>query len=88
MSQLDEKTQQKEMQTFLEGLRASSQLQQNIQDYTNRCWDKCMTGTPGSSLSSSEQRCIGSCVERFIDSSVFLVKKLEQDRLSLQGLSQ
>ncbi|KZT21662.1 hypothetical protein NEOLEDRAFT_733061 [Neolentinus lepideus HHB14362 ss-1] len=86
MSQFDEKT-KKEMQTFLTGLQATSQLQQNIVDYTNRCWDKCITGAPGSYLSSSEERCVANCVERFLDASVYMVNKLGQDKLN-RDLSQ
>ncbi|EPQ60890.1 hypothetical protein GLOTRDRAFT_124632 [Gloeophyllum trabeum ATCC 11539] len=79
MSQFNEET-QKEMQTFIEQLRASSQLQQNIANFTNKCWDKCVSGTPSTSFSSSEQGCLANCVERFLDTSVFIVKRIEEQR--------
>ena len=41
---------------------------------------RCVTGTPGKNFSSSEQSCLANCVDRFLDSSLFLVKEIEQKR--------
>lgn len=41
---------------------------------------RCVTGTPGKYFSSGEQSCLANCVDRFLDSSLFLVKQIEQKR--------
>ncbi|KIY45352.1 hypothetical protein FISHEDRAFT_31617, partial [Fistulina hepatica ATCC 64428] len=71
---------QKELEQFIMQEQVNARLQSNIQFFTNVCWKKCMTGTPGTRLSTSEQTCLVNCVERFIDATVFMVKKLEDDR--------
>lgn len=43
-----------------------------------------MTSTPSTRLSSSEQSCLQNCVDRFLDSSLFMVKKIEEQRNQLQ----
>jgi len=44
------------------------------------CWDKCITGTPSTRFSRSEEGCLQNCVDRFLDTSLFMVKKVEQQR--------
>lgn len=38
-----------------------------ISEMTDKCFEKCIS-KPGSSLDSYEQRCLGNCMDRFIDS--------------------
>jgi Tim10/DDP family zinc finger. len=41
---------------------------------------RCITGTPGKSFSRSEENCLSYCVERFLDTSLFMVRKIEEQR--------
>jgi hypothetical protein len=41
---------------------------------------RCITGTPSTSFSRYEVNCLANCVERFLDTSLFMVKKIEEQR--------
>jgi len=71
---------QKELQSFLEREQAQARLQQSIHTFTSMCWDKCITGTPSTRFSRSEESCLVNCVERFLDTSLFMVKRVESQR--------
>ncbi|KAI5645780.1 tim10/DDP family zinc finger domain-containing protein [Phthorimaea operculella] len=42
---------------------------------TDTCWDTCM-GLPSPRLDTKTEVCIMNCVERFIDSTTFITKRL------------
>ncbi|KAL8290287.1 hypothetical protein RQP46_003226 [Phenoliferia psychrophenolica] len=71
---------QKELQSFLEQEQAKARMQTSIHTFTDLCWDKCITGTPGARFSRGEEGCLVNCVDRFLDTSLFIVKNLEQRR--------
>ncbi|KAJ6627201.1 Tim10/DDP family zinc finger-domain-containing protein [Mycena sp. CBHHK59/15] len=77
----DEAT-QKELSAFLEKQQAEARLHSSIHNFTGICWDKqaCVTGTPSTRFSTSESNCLANCVERFLDTSLFMVKKIEEQR--------
>ncbi|ETW87459.1 mitochondrial import inner membrane translocase [Heterobasidion irregulare TC 32-1] len=75
----DEST-QKELQTFLDREQAQARVQQSIHSFTSMCWDKCITGTPSTRFSRGEESCLVNCVDRFLDTSLFMVKQIEQQR--------
>ncbi|EJC98700.1 uncharacterized protein FOMMEDRAFT_113891 [Fomitiporia mediterranea MF3/22] len=79
MDKFDEAT-QREIAQFLEKEQAGQRVQQAVHNFTSTCWDKCVTGTPSTRFSRSEETCLSNCVERFLDSSIFLVKSLERQR--------
>ncbi|PPQ72715.1 hypothetical protein CVT26_003010 [Gymnopilus dilepis] len=80
----DEAT-QKELASFLEGQQAVARLNSTVQQLTTMCWDKCITGTPSTRFSRSEENCLHNCVGRFLDTSIFLVKEIEGKRSQYQG---
>ncbi|CAK5265291.1 unnamed protein product [Mycena citricolor] len=84
----DEAT-QKELSSFLERQQVEARLHSSIQTFTDTCWDKyivaCITGAPSTRFSRSEESCLANCVERFLDTSLFMVKKIEDQRAALQG---
>jgi mitochondrial import inner membrane translocase subunit TIM8 len=41
---------------------------------------RCITGTPSTRFSRGEETCLVNCVERFLDTSLFIVKKIESQR--------
>ena len=71
---------QRELAKFLEGENARMRLHQSIHQFTDLCWEKCITKISGNRLSSSEETCIVNCVERFVDTSLYIVKKLEEHK--------
>ncbi|KAJ8520932.1 hypothetical protein ONZ45_g2316 [Pleurotus djamor] len=75
----DEAT-QKELQTFLDKEQAQARLHSTIFSLTSTCWDKCITGTPSTRFSRGEESCLANCVERFLDTSLFLVQQIESQR--------
>ncbi|KAF7319977.1 Mitochondrial import inner membrane translocase [Mycena kentingensis (nom. inval.)] len=79
--QFDEAS-KKELQTFLESKQAEARLQQTVQGLVNTCWDKCVTSIPGTRFSRGEETCLVNCVERFLDTSIFMVRRIEEQRAS------
>ncbi|KZT06811.1 uncharacterized protein LAESUDRAFT_758989 [Laetiporus sulphureus 93-53] len=75
----DEAT-QKELAQFVETEQAQARLHQSIHTLTSMCWDKCITGTPSTRFSRSEESCLANCVDRFLDTSLFMVKQIEEQR--------
>lgn len=41
---------------------------------------RCITGAPGQRLSRGEESCIVNCVERFLDTSLFLMRRVQEQR--------
>ncbi|KAM0755739.1 hypothetical protein T439DRAFT_320453 [Meredithblackwellia eburnea MCA 4105] len=71
---------QKELQVFLEQEQAKARLQTSIHTFTDMCWDKCITGSISNRFSRGEEGCLVNCVDRFLDTSLFIVKSLEAKR--------
>jgi len=78
-SEFDDAT-KKEITAFLENQQAQAAVQSMIQNFTSMCWDKCITGTPSSRFSRGEVSCLTNCVDRFLDTSLFMVKKIKEQR--------
>ncbi|KAF9243937.1 Tim10/DDP family zinc finger protein, partial [Melanogaster broomeanus] len=76
----------KEILAFVTKEQAQSRLNNQIHTFADICWDKCITGTPGSRFARGEEACLTNCVERFLDTSLFMVKQIQQ-RQQLQHTS-
>jgi import inner membrane translocase subunit TIM8 len=46
---------------------------------TNKCFEKCV-GSPGKSLSSSEQACVSQCTLRFLETNQVILQRLQQQK--------
>ena len=66
-----------ELQQFMAVEQQKAQFQQQVHSLTERCWDKCVEKT-GAKLESKQQSCLSNCVERFLDSSNFIINRLSQ----------
>ncbi|KAG1834562.1 Tim10/DDP family zinc finger-domain-containing protein [Suillus variegatus] len=75
----DEAT-QKELATFLEREQAQARINSTVHNLTSMCWDKCVTGIPGSRFARGEESCLLNCVDRFMDTSLFIIKTIESQR--------
>ncbi|KAI9225270.1 MAG: Tim10/DDP family zinc finger-domain-containing protein [Piptocephalis tieghemiana] len=67
---------QAELRSFLEGESQKARVQEAIHTFTEMCTEKCLPGKPGTKLSSGEEACLVNCVGRFLDTSMFIMKKL------------
>lgn len=66
-----------QLQRFMEAEVQKQQVQLLIHHMTELCWEKCMD-KPGPKLDSRAELCLVNCVERFMDTSQFILKRLEQ----------
>lgn len=65
-----------EMRRFMEVEAHKARFQNNVHTFTDLCWDRCVDKVTSTSNSRAEQQCIVNCVERFIDTTNFVVNKL------------
>lgn len=51
-----------------------------VHEFTDRCWDQCLKNDTLSShgLESKQETCLSRCVERFLDTGIVLVKKMQE----------
>lgn len=56
-----------EVKKQIETEMAAATLQELVEDMTEKCFNICVK-KPGSTLDNYEQRCLGNCMDRFIDS--------------------
>jgi mitochondrial import inner membrane translocase subunit TIM8 len=59
---------------------SKARMSSQILTFTVQCWDKCVTGTPSTRFSRSEETCLANCVDRFLDTSLFMVKQIGEKR--------
>lgn len=52
---------------------ARATIQELVEDMTDKCYSICVK-KPGSGLDNYEQRCLGNCMDRFIDSYNLVTK--------------
>ncbi|XP_045596671.1 mitochondrial import inner membrane translocase subunit Tim8 [Procambarus clarkii] len=66
-----------ELQSFLMLEQQKAQMQSMIHKMNDICWETCV-GAPGSKLDSRTETCISNCVDRFIDSTLFITNRFAQ----------
>jgi len=89
---------QKELASFLEREQAHARVNESTRNLTSMCWDKsvsqitslsvlissrCITSTPGSRFARGEESCLANCVERFLDTSIFIVNQVQRQQQQL-----
>ncbi|KAI9024457.1 Tim10/DDP family zinc finger-domain-containing protein [Phycomyces nitens] len=74
-------SEQRELAQFLEAENAKARIQQTVHSLADTCWDKCIFKV-NNKMERSEEACLSSCVDRFLDTSLFIVKRLEELRSS------
>ncbi|KAI9476004.1 MAG: Tim10/DDP family zinc finger-domain-containing protein [Benjaminiella poitrasii] len=70
---------QRELAQFLQAEQAKARVQETVHSMTDNCWDKCISKI-NNKLDRSEESCLANCVDRFLDTSLFIVKRLEELR--------
>ncbi|XP_023302414.2 mitochondrial import inner membrane translocase subunit Tim8 [Lucilia cuprina] len=67
----------KELQEFLMIEKQKAQVNAQIHEFNEICWDKCI-GKPSSKLDSATETCLSNCVDRFIDTSLLITQRFAQ----------
>lgn len=67
----------KDLQEALLVEQQKAKFQNQVHLFTDTCWEKCID-KPASKLDSRTETCIINCVERFIDTSVFMANRFGQ----------
>ncbi|XP_056663217.1 mitochondrial import inner membrane translocase subunit Tim8 A-like [Monodelphis domestica] len=76
-----------QLQSFIEAETQRQRFQQLVHQMTELCWEKCMD-KPGPRLDSRTESCFVNCVERFLDTSQFILNRLEHQQKSKPGFSE
>ncbi|WPH00719.1 Mitochondrial import inner membrane translocase subunit tim8 [Acrodontium crateriforme] len=67
-----------ELQQFVNNETQKAQIQQTVHNLTDLCFRKCITGKISSgALDRSEEPCMQNCVDRWMDSQMTVVRRLE-----------
>jgi len=66
-----------QMQRFIQIETEKQRFQVLVHGLAEQCWDVCMD-KPSSRLDSKTENCLSNCVNRFIDTSNFVVNRLEK----------
>lgn len=68
-----------DLQNFLALEQQRATFQASVHKMNDICWETCMTsGYDSSRMGSRSETCISNCVERFIDSSLFITNRFAQ----------
>ncbi|XP_061035305.1 mitochondrial import inner membrane translocase subunit Tim8 A-like [Eubalaena glacialis] len=70
-----------QLQHFIEVETQKQRFQQLVHQMTELRWGKCVD-KPGPKLDSRAEGCFVNCIERFIDTSQFILNRLEQTQKS------
>uniref|UniRef100_A0A2K5L4A2 Mitochondrial import inner membrane translocase subunit n=2 Tax=Cercocebus atys TaxID=9531 RepID=A0A2K5L4A2_CERAT len=70
-----------QLQHFIEVETQKQRFQQLVHQMTELCWEKCMD-KPRPKLDSRAEACFVNCVECFIDTSQFILNRLERTQKS------
>ncbi|XP_026840134.1 mitochondrial import inner membrane translocase subunit Tim8-like, partial [Drosophila persimilis] len=67
----------KELQEFLMMEKQKAQVNAQIHEFNEICWEKCI-GKPSAKLDSATETCLSNCVDRFIDTSLLITQRFAQ----------
>ncbi|CAD1468591.1 unnamed protein product, partial [Heterotrigona itama] len=66
-----------ELQEFFMAEKQKAQIQAQIHEFNDICWEKCID-KPGVKLDSRTETCLTNCVDRFIDVSLLITNRFAQ----------
>ena len=64
-----------QIQQYAKQMQQRAEFQTLVNNITSDCWDKCITYTIGN-LDGKQEKCLTNCVQRFIDASQILTRRL------------
>lgn len=62
-----------ELARFVAEMEQNSRMKKTAEKLTLECWDLCVSNPNVSRFDSKTESCLVNCVDRFIDSSTFIV---------------
>lgn len=62
---------------YLNEVENQARFHHLVHELTDHCWDICVE-KPSSRLDSRSENCLSNCVERFIDTTNFIVNRFEK----------
>jgi import inner membrane translocase subunit TIM8 len=68
------------MMTFLANQTKTSLITSQALNSTDLCYSKCKISTRTDTLTTYEEKCAKNCVERFMESTVFVMQSLNQNK--------
>ena len=71
-------SQDPQLASFIEQENQKQRFQSVVHSLTEQCWELCAPGI-GARLDGKSETCLANCVERFIDSSNYIINKLGQE---------
>ncbi|KAH8287351.1 hypothetical protein KR054_006072 [Drosophila jambulina] len=75
MSELENLTgNDKELQDYLMIEKQKQQVNAQIHQFNDICWEKCIA-KPSNKLDSATEKCLSNCVDRFIDTSLLITQR-------------
>lgn len=66
------------LQRFMDAEAQKQKFQQLVHNLNEKCWDICVD-KPGQKLDSRTEGCLRNCVERFIDTTNFVVNRMDSN---------
>ena len=69
------------VQRFMQVEAQKQRFQQLVHGMTDQCWETCVD-KPGNKLDSKTENCITNCVERFLDTTNYVVNRLENTTMT------
>ena len=66
-----------ELQRMLAMETQQAKFMRDVHRFTDICWERCID-KPGNKLESKNETCLKNCLERFIDTSNFVISRLEK----------
>lgn len=72
-----------ELQRYLQQAAGQARITAAAMGFTDLCWEKCVDKVGSKPIDSSggdtrTAECLQNCVERFLDTTDFILKRLEQ----------
>jgi len=66
-----------QLRSFIEKETHKQKFQVLVHGLTEQCWDKCMD-RPSTRLDHKTEMCLLNCVERFLDTSNYIINRMER----------
>nr|CAO98780.1 mitochondrial intermembrane space protein [Nakaseomyces delphensis] len=67
----------KEIAAYLDAENSKQKVRTSINQFTDLCFRKCIDRADSSDLSPQEEQCLISCVNKFLDTNIRVVKGLQ-----------
>lgn len=67
----------RKLQEELVAEEQKARFQSQIHMFTDMCWEKCVDN-PGNKLDGKTETCLVNCVERFLDTNIFIAKRFSE----------